>query len=134
MNILENEGTAYIDQPGQYPVTITEAQQGYDNNSDETVSVVYTADNESTIKCRYTNNKSWGWKLAKLCRACGLTDAQLLNFSTNMLIGKRVMITVKKDAGDKYPNVWEVEAIPADTPMPESVPSTASGTKDDVPF
>ena len=64
MNVLENEGTSYIDQPGQYAVTITEATPGYDNNSDETVSVVYTADNESTIKCRYTNNKSWGWKPA----------------------------------------------------------------------
>ena len=134
MDVLQNENSNYIDQPGQYEATITEATQGYDINSDETVSVVYTADNESTIKCRYTNNKSWGWKLAKLCRACGLTDAQLLNFSPQMITGKRVMITVKKEAGDKYPNVWEVEAIPADAPMPEYAPAATTGTKDDVPF
>lgn len=132
MNILENEGK-YIDQPGQYEMIISEATQGYDKNGEEYVTVVYTAENDKTFKTNYTNNKSWGFKLAKLCRSCGLTDSQLMNFSPNMIVNKRVRVTLTINPKDGKLAAWDAMPTSYSAAMPE-LPAPSPATKDDVPF
>ena len=110
---LNKYQSTYIDQPGMYEVTITEAKNDYTKSGKECVFVRFETEKNQAITCNYV--EAVYFKLFRLAQSAGLTESQRANFEPDMLVGKRVKINViSNDNG--YVNVGEVySASPSDT-------------------
>lgn len=112
MNLNQYQST-YIDQPGMYEVTITEAKNDYTRSGKECVFVRFETEKNQAITCSYV--EAVYFKLFRLAQSAGLTESQRANFEPSMLIGKSVKINViSNDNG--HVNVGETySASPSDT-------------------
>jgi hypothetical protein len=104
MNLNKYQST-YIDQPGMYEVTITEAKNDYTRSGKECVFVRLETEKNQAITCSYV--EAVYFKLFRLAQAAGLTESQRANFEPDMLVGKRVKINVISDDNGRV-NVGEV--------------------------
>ena len=122
MNLNKYQST-YIDQPGMYVVTITEAKNDYTRSGKECVFVRFETEQNQAITCSYV--EAVYFKLFRLAQSAGLTESQRANFDPGMLIGKSVKINVISDDNGRV-NVGEVYSA--------SLSSTASESGDAMPF
>ena len=121
MNLNKYQST-YIDQPGMYVVTITEAKNDYTRSGKECVFVRFETEKSQAITCSYV--EAVYFKLFRLAQSAGLTESQRANFEPDMLIGKTVKINVIDDNGRI--NVSETYSA--------SLSGTASESNDAMPF
>jgi len=120
VDLYEFDKSDYITVAGKHVVTIISAE-----DTDGLYLCTFQNEAGQTIKARYELSDKWGWKLLKLAKNAKLTEAQIMNFDPQYLIGKTVVIEVK--VGDKYTNVWDTsEYDPNDIIPPAS--------NSDVPF
>jgi hypothetical protein len=122
MNLNKYQST-YIDQPGMYEVTITEAKNDYTRSGKECVFVRLETEKNQAITCSYV--EAVYFKLFRLAQAAGLTESQRANFEPDMLVGKRVKINVISDDNGRV-NVGEVYSA--------SVSDAASKSYEVMPF
>ncbi len=122
MNLNKYQST-YIDQPGMYVVTITEAKNDYTRSGKECVFVRFETDKNQAITCSYV--EAVYFKLFRLAQSAGLTESQRANFEPDMLIGKSVKINVISDDNGRV-NVGETYSA--------SLSGTASESGDAMPF
>ena len=122
MNLNKYQST-YIDQPGMYVVTITEAKNDYTRTGKECVFVRFETEKSQSITCSYV--EAVYFKLFRLAQSAGLTESQRANFDPGMLIGKVVKINVISDDNGRL-NVGEVYSA--------SLSGTASKSGDATPF
>lgn len=120
---LNKYQSMYIDQPGMYEVTITEAKNDYTRSGKECVFVRFETEQNQSITCSYV--EAVYFKLFRLAQSAGLTESQRANFEPDMLIGKTVKINVISDDSGRI-NVGEVYSA--------SLSSTASESGDAMPF
>ena len=120
---LNKYQSMYIDQPGMYVVTITEAKNDYTRSGKECVFVRFETEKNQTITCSYV--EAVFFKLFRLAQSAGLTESQRANFDPGMLIGKTVKINVISDDSGRV-NVGEVYSA--------SQSGTASESHDAIPF
>lgn len=120
---LNKYQSMYIDQPGMYEVTITEAKNDYTRSGKECVFVRFETEKNQSITCSYV--EAVYFKLFRLAQSAGLTESQRANFEPDMLIGKTVKINVISDDSGRI-NVGEVYSA--------SLSSTASESGDAMPF
>ena len=120
---LNKYQSTYIDQPGMYEVTITEAKNDYTRSGKECVFVRFETDGYQVIEVRYVEVVYF--KLFRLAQSAGLTESQRANFEPGMLIGKTVKINVISDDNGRV-NVGEVYSA--------SLSGTASESDDAMPF
>jgi len=124
MDLTQYEKTGYIESEGSYAVTITKAEIAISKRDVEQTCVTFMDDvTRNTITLRVNNEEKYLWKIAKLARACGLTDKQMINFEPSYLINKRLIINVVQN--DQYYNVDTFQAVDQTTNKPN---------RDDVPF
>jgi len=110
----------FINEAGEYVCQITDHNLF---NEAHIFTFTDTATGKS-IKCKYELNEKWGWKLLKLAKSAKLTESQIMQFDPQSLIGKTVIIDVRK--GDKYANVWDTH--------PYDGAETTYPNNEDVPF
>ena len=122
MNLNKYQST-YIDQPGMYEVTITEAKNDYTRSGKECVFVRFETEQNQAITCSYV--EAVYFKLFRLAQSAGLTESQRANFEPDMLIGKSVKINVISDDNGRV-NVGEVYSA--------SLSGTVSESNDAMPF
>ena len=122
MNLNKYQST-YIDQPGMYEVTITEAKYDYTRSGKECVFVRFETEKSQSITCSYV--EAVYFKLFRLAQSAGLTESQRANFDPGMLIGKVVKINVISDDNGRL-NVGEVYSA--------SLSGTESESHDAMPF
>ena len=122
MNLNKYQST-YIDQPGMYEVTITEAKYDYTRSGKECVFVRFETEQNQAIICSYV--EAVYFKLFRLAQSAGLTESQRANFDPSMLIGKSVKINVISDDNGRV-NVGETYSA--------SLSCTASESDDAMPF
>ena len=122
MNLNKYQST-YIDQPGMYVVTITEAKNDYTRTGKECVFVRFETEKSQAITCSYV--EAVFFKLFRLAQSAGLTESQRANFDPDMLIGKSVKINVTSDDNGRL-NVGEVYSA--------SLSGTESESHDAMPF
>ena len=122
MNLNKYQST-YIDQPGMYEVTITEAKNDYTRSGKECVFVRFETEQNQAITCSYV--EAVYFKLFRLAQSAGLTESQRANFDPGMLIGKSVRINVISDDNGRV-NVGEVYS--------SSLSGKASESDDAMPF
>lgn len=120
---LNKYQSMYIDQPGMYEVTITEAKNDYTRSGKECVFVRFETEKNQSITCSYV--EAVYFKLFRLAQSAGLTESQRANFEPDMLIGKTVKIKVISDDSGRI-NVGEVYSA--------SLSGTASESGDAMPF
>ena len=120
---LNKYQSTYIDQPGMYEVTITEAKNDYTRSGKECVFVRFETEKSQSITCSYV--EAVYFKLFRLAQSVGLTESQRANFEPGMLIGKSVKINVISDDNGRV-NVGEVYSA--------SLPGTAWISGDAMPF
>lgn len=123
MDLTQYEKSGYIDSDGSYAVTITKAETATNNMDVEQTCVTFQAEDGKTIILRINNEEKFLWKLAKLARTCGLTDAQIMSFDPSFLVGQYLIINVVQRG--QYYNVDTFQAVDQDSHKP---------SKDDVPF
>lgn len=120
---LNKYRSTYIDQPGMYEVTITEAKNDYTRSGKECVFVKFETEKNQVIQCSYV--EAVFFKLFRLAQSAGLTESQRTNFEPEMLIGKMVKINVISDDNGRV-NVGEVYSA--------SQSGTAFESDDAMPF
>lgn len=120
---LNKYQSTYIDQPGMYEVTITEAKNDYTRSGKECVFVRFETEKNQAITCSYV--EAVYFKLFRLAQAAGLTENQRANFEPDMLVGKMVKINVISDDNGRV-NVGEIYSA--------SVSDAASKSNEAMPF
>lgn len=127
---LEKYKSSYIDEPGEYEVTIAEAKDDYTRSSKECVFVKFETDDNRTIACSYV--EAVYFKLRKLAKDAGLTESQRKNFDPAMLVGKQLRIHVIESNGRM--NVNDTSAIVDAYDAPATPVGSKNTDFDDLPF
>lgn len=120
---LNKYQSTYIDQPGMYEVTITEAKNDYTRSGKECVFIRFETEKNQAITCSYV--EAVFFKLFRLAQSAGLTESQRANFEPDMLVDKRVKINVVSDDNGRV-NVGETYSV--------SVSGAAPKLNENMPF